>query len=285
MRNLRQQVAQPQDQHTTFIYTLTDPITMVVRYVGKANDPHKRLSDHLAPPHINAKSRKAHWLKKLVTQNLKPILNVLEFVDKSVWEEAERKWIAYYRSQPDGHLLTNIAPGGGGIGDGFKHKSETLLKMSVAHKGRTHTPEARVNISLHRMGIQYSEETRRKMSESKKALCASMTSEERKEKFGHRRKPAREISVKIIKPPKVVKIKQVGGVRQRTKHSNKSSQFIGVCWFKQTSRWIASVYFHGKSHHAGFFKEEIDAARARDRKAIELGGNTYRLNFSRSSYQ
>ena len=95
MRNLRQQVAQPQDQHTTFIYTLTDPITMVVRYVGKANDPHKRLSDHLAPPHINAKSRKAHWLKKLVTQNLKPILNVLEFVDKSVWEEAERKAIEF----------------------------------------------------------------------------------------------------------------------------------------------------------------------------------------------
>jgi hypothetical protein len=31
MRNLRQQVAQPQDQSTTFIYTLTDPITMIVR--------------------------------------------------------------------------------------------------------------------------------------------------------------------------------------------------------------------------------------------------------------
>ena len=274
MRNLRQQVAQPQvHDTTTFIYTLADPITLIVRYVGKANDPEKRLSDHMAPPHINEKSRKSHWLKKLRTQNLKPILNVIESVNKSIWEESERKWIAYYRSQPNGHLLTNIAPGGGGIGDGFKHKSETLLKMSVAHKGSTHTPEARANISLHRMGIQYSEETKRKMSESRKAMIASMTPEQRKEIFGHNRKPDKQVRVKV------------GGGRQKKKSPNRSSQFIGVCLIKHSGKWLASSWFGGRNVHVGKFSQEVDAARARDRKAIELGGDTYRLNFQRSDYQ
>jgi len=47
-----------------------------------------------------------------------------------------------------------------------------------------------------------------------------------------------------------------------SRHHKKSSIYSGVCWHKQRSKWLSSIYFKGRSRHIGLFENEIDAATA-----------------------
>jgi hypothetical protein len=58
---------------------------------------------------------------------------------------------------------------------------------------------------------------------------------------------------------------------------NGRSRFIGVVPYK--GKWLARVTYRRRRHHVGTFDDEVDAAKARDRKAIELFGEFARLNF------
>ena len=51
---------------TTKIYTLTDPITNQVRYVGKSNNPLKRYYKHLNESLKSTKTHKNNWINKLI---------------------------------------------------------------------------------------------------------------------------------------------------------------------------------------------------------------------------
>lgn len=55
------------DNKTTFIYALSDPVTHLIRYVGKANNPQQRLYMHLREKSGTHKDR---WLKKLQSQGV-----------------------------------------------------------------------------------------------------------------------------------------------------------------------------------------------------------------------
>lgn len=57
----------------TFIYTLKDPITDEIRYVGKSDDPKNRLVEHLKKSKYN-KTHKNNWIISLLDKDLKPIL-------------------------------------------------------------------------------------------------------------------------------------------------------------------------------------------------------------------
>jgi hypothetical protein len=67
--------------------------------------------------------------------------------------------------------------------------------------------------------------------------------------------------------------------RNRGKHQGTSSQYLGVFYHKPTGKWLASIAIGGKRKHLGYFDDEIDAARAYDRKAVECFGESARLNF------
>lgn len=54
-------------------------------------------------------------------------------------------------------------------------------------------------------------------------------------------------------------------------------RFVGVYWIK--NRWQAKIQYHGKMYHIGCFDDEIEAAKARDRRAYELCGDLAYLNF------
>lgn len=97
---------------TTFIYGLCDPITQQLRYIGKANNPEVRCREHLSARFLRPKTHKNHWIKSLLGQAVKPEPFVIEEVPSDGWQEAERFWIAYFRSI--GADLTNLAPGGEG---------------------------------------------------------------------------------------------------------------------------------------------------------------------------
>jgi hypothetical protein len=63
--------------------------------------------------------------------------------------------------------------------------------------------------------------------------------------------------------------------------SNKgsASRYKGVYWFRGTRKWVASIRRNKKTYHIGYFKNEIDAARAYDERAMELHGEFACLNF------
>ena len=60
---------------------------------------------------------------------------------------------------------------------------------------------------------------------------------------------------------------------------NNSSKYKGVYYFKRDNRFKSQVWFNGKSYYVGTFDSEIEAAKAYDKKALELFGEFARLNF------
>ena len=106
----------------------------------------------------------------------------------------------------------------------------------------------------------------------------------------------------IMNPPKGVLIdhrngdgldNRRGNLREAThsqngcnsrKRTNTSSQFLGVYFNKTKRLWASSIKSHGKRIWLGYFKSEVDAARAYDRAAIKYHGEFARLNFPREDY-
>ena len=58
-----------------------------------------------------------------------------------------------------------------------------------------------------------------------------------------------------------------------------TSQYKGVWWAKDKKRWRARIMREGKHRHIGYFRNEVDAAKAYDVVAAELFGEFARLNF------
>lgn len=81
----------------TFIYILICPIDDQIKYVGKSNNPDKRLKDHLLDFRC-MDLHKATWIKKLRQQKLKPILVVIDEVTWDDWKYWEHWWCQYFKS-------------------------------------------------------------------------------------------------------------------------------------------------------------------------------------------
>lgn len=94
------------------IYGLVDPETGLLRYVGQAVEPEKRLRQHLAPWNLERRSWKNSWLKSLGQRSLEPKLEILQVVPAAEADNAERWWIAAWK--PSG-WLTNGTDGGDGL--------------------------------------------------------------------------------------------------------------------------------------------------------------------------
>jgi len=56
-----------------------------------------------------------------------------------------------------------------------------------------------------------------------------------------------------------------------------SSRFAGV--YRHKNKWEAAIRCRGKRYYLGLFDDEVQAAKARDRKAYELHGERAYLNF------
>lgn len=156
------------------IYTLSDPETNTIRYVGKANNLRKRLKGHCRDM---SETHKTHWIRNLQSRGLNPIIEEVENLGQcavSEWQEAERFWIESFRQM--GFPLTNSDAGGGGLSF---HTRETRLKIGHGNKGRKpsalcmeranqakRTPEARLRNSLAQLGKKRSPEVRAILSKA-----------------------------------------------------------------------------------------------------------------------
>lgn len=60
------------------------------------------------------------------------------------------------------------------------------------------------------------------------------------------------------------------------------SKYKGVSWKKVNRKWVARIGFEKKEIHLGYFRSEIEAAKAYDRAAIKYHGEFASLNFPQS---
>jgi len=68
-------------------------------------------------------------------------------------------------------------------------------------------------------------------------------------------------------------------MHNKRKHSGSSSLFKGVGYLKGRRKWYSRIWFMGERISLGNFDDEVEAARAYDRKAVELLGEFARVNF------
>jgi hypothetical protein len=135
---------------TIKIYTLSDPITNEVRYIGQTkNSLEDRLRGHLKG---KGKTYRVHWINSLKKKGLVPNIELIEEVDKSVGSQTEIYWILMFRFW--GFNLTNLTDGG-----------ETSTTKNIVR-----SEEWRKNIRIGKLNsdFKYSEESKLKMSESAK---------------------------------------------------------------------------------------------------------------------
>lgn len=174
------------------IYVLKHPDTLEVRYVGKTvRSLSKRLGNHIA----NAKGNKhnkhlSNWIINILNKNKRPIIELLEECDYSVWQEREQYWISQFPN------LINLTKGGDGC-LGFIQDESTKEKLRIAMTGRKHTEEFKQNMSLRLKGKPLSEEhkanigkansgrkatevTKQKLSESHKGIKQSEESRKKR---------------------------------------------------------------------------------------------------------
>lgn len=124
-----------------YIYTLKDPTTNIIRYVGQTNDPKRRFNRHLYNSKIFKDKRHiSNWIRSLT---IIPIMDIIEICEYSIRNDRENYWINYYINQ--GYDLCNSSKGGAGAGIGNKNcvgrvlSEETKSKMSKSRKGRKTT--------------------------------------------------------------------------------------------------------------------------------------------------
>ncbi len=187
-----------------FIYSLTDPRTGEIRYVGKAMDVNIRYSRHLQ---TRDKSHKTNWIKSLLKLGLKPEMEILESFycsDDNDWQESERWWISYLRFI--GCNLTNMDLGGT---NGKKHSAETRAKIGVKHKGKTVviTDSTRAKIGNYHRGKKRSQSTRIKMSA---AMAGKPKSESHKARLS-------EVRKEMWKNPEMKAVWMQGFIKRRNR--------------------------------------------------------------------
>lgn len=128
---------------TTFIYSLTDPITGEIRYIGKANNPKKRVLDHVRENKTSNKSHKISWIKSLISKQQMPIVEIIDEVKKSEWQFWEQYWISQFKVWQ--FNLTNISPGG--YNNNYKRSYKTKQKMRASKLGTKLSDEHKKKIA------------------------------------------------------------------------------------------------------------------------------------------
>jgi group I intron endonuclease len=130
----------------TYVYSLIDPITEEVRYIGKTINPQQRLAAHIRSGYKKG-NHKECWIYGLLEKELKPKMHIIEECLGDSWIEREKYYI---RTIPN---LTNHTEGGDSP-SGHKMSDDTRKKMSESRMGgnnpffgKSHSDKSRELIS------------------------------------------------------------------------------------------------------------------------------------------
>ena len=183
------------------IYTLNEPNSDIVRYVGLTSDFKERIRAHFR---CNKKYRVNDWIKSVKKKGLLPTVNIID--ETEGLEQARIKEIGYIKLFKSlGARLTNLTNGGEGT-KGYSPSKETRKKISEKVKGFKHTPEAIKKISeaskRFMTGRKMSQESIDKMAKTLKGRAAwnkgrSWTKEERKKLSEARKEKIKTGDIKV----------------------------------------------------------------------------------------
>ena len=133
------------------------------------------------------------------------------------------------------------------------------LEIELIKKMNSHVSKNGYNILLGghfgARGIKLSQETRNKMSISKRLM-----SEETKLKMSKSKKLMSEETKK-----------KIGSYRTHAKRCCSSSKYFGVCWMKNKNIWRSQLTTNGKKVSVGQYKTELEAAIAYDTYVVSNG--------------
>ncbi len=91
---------------TNYIYALVDPNNPeVIMYIGRTNNPPRRLSEHTTDFRQIATNKKMQWIFGLIQEGRKPVMNILFSVEEDQVAAAEA--VTIYKALQLGHPLTN----------------------------------------------------------------------------------------------------------------------------------------------------------------------------------
>lgn len=117
----------------SLIYTLADPRTGEVRYVGKTDrDPTVRVAQHVNDAK-NKHTHRGNWVRSLLNAGVRPVFEAVEEVPKSEWEFWEQHWIQQFKGW--GFDLVNTHKGG--TGGTIAHSEETKRRIGNANRGKS----------------------------------------------------------------------------------------------------------------------------------------------------
>ncbi len=132
-----------------YIYSLSDPNSEEIRYIGKTSNISDRFKRHLQRCYLDNYDRntyKSNWIKSLLKKGLNPIIEIVEECTKDSVNRLETYWISQFRAW--GFRLTNLSEGGefGVDWNGRKHTSISKEKIHQS-KIKYMTPVVQYDLS------------------------------------------------------------------------------------------------------------------------------------------
>lgn len=121
---------------TIKFYTLADPTTKEIRYVGKTVAKLEyRLAGHICEARAgNIKSHRNSWIRGILSKSLKPVVELIEEIEEiDEWEIIEQFWISQFKAW--GFRLVNMTDGGDG-NKKQKFSRESIEKRAEAIRER-----------------------------------------------------------------------------------------------------------------------------------------------------
>jgi group I intron endonuclease len=144
----------------TYIYTLSDPNTNIVKYVGKTINPKIRFRTYIKQAKKGKRNNLViNWVKSLLKNNMEPKMEIIDEID-GPWEWLEQYWISQMKAW--GFKLKNMTDGGD---SNPMDNLQNRVKVSNHMKNLIKSSEWCENISKSKKGVPvHSDEQKDKYS-------------------------------------------------------------------------------------------------------------------------
>lgn len=149
------------ESEKVYIYTLSDPITNIVKYVGKSINPKDRLRCHIKDAKTKRRNNlSCNWIKSLLNKGLEPKMDIIDET-YGEWEWLEIYWIEQFKVW--GFKLKNITSGGdyNPMSNPISRKkvSDKLKNIPKSQKHKDKISQTKIGVSIHteEQKVKYSE--------------------------------------------------------------------------------------------------------------------------------
>jgi hypothetical protein len=156
-----------------YLYTLKDPISNIVKYVGYSKRPKTRFWEHLRDAKKGVKTYKSSWIKSLLDIKKLPIMEIIKVCEKH--DDILMEEINLIKAFKEENIkLTNLTDGGDGRNGSKLPENHPFL--NYFNLGRKMSDYSRKKLSESRKGIKFTEEHKEKISLKKIGIKRSIES-------------------------------------------------------------------------------------------------------------